>query len=97
MFMYFSCQVEVGIRVINLEGALEVDPIMVIEGAPIVIKKYREKAFDSANTSGGFGLGKLLVRCGVAQVVSVGSSNVFSTFKDDRAEVLVGGEDDKFI
>jgi hypothetical protein len=70
---------------------------MVVEGASIVIEESREEAFNGANASSGFSLGELLVRCGVAQVVGVGSSNAFGAFKDDRAEVLVGGEDNKII
>jgi hypothetical protein len=70
---------------------------MVVESAPKVIKEVREEAFNGADAISGFSLSKLLVCSRVAEVISVGLSNIFSAFKDNRAEVLIRGNDDKII
>ena len=82
-FVDFCFQIKIGKRVIDLEGALKVDTIMVFESAPMVIEEVREEAGNSADTRVGFSSGKLLVRSRVGEVVNMCSSNIFGTFEDN--------------
>jgi hypothetical protein len=65
---------------------------MAAESASTVVKQVREEAFNSAHAIGSFSLGELLVRSRVAEVVNMGPSNAFSSFKENGPRFLTEGK-----